>query len=223
MTPRAWPSSCVSAPSACSFSWASSEHGPVERPRFHRAPHPVHPPWGVRIIHYYGLYSSRCKGRWQAWPDILRAAPRGWRHRPTPRSPPRCRTPPADQPGRIGRAPPRLESSALNLTTPQPPCHAHRYHSARSRERLRESHLPTRACLLHHGQRRFSRASACLRQLAGDAQCGPTTAPASALATSPDQRHRWSARRRSGPPSGRIRRGSPPVALPLADDLAPER
>ena len=25
MTPRAWPSSCVSAPSACSFSWASSQ------------------------------------------------------------------------------------------------------------------------------------------------------------------------------------------------------
>jgi len=37
------------------------------------------PPWGVRYIHYYGLYSSRCKARWQAWPHILRAAPRGWR------------------------------------------------------------------------------------------------------------------------------------------------
>jgi hypothetical protein len=22
------------------------------------------PPWGVRCIHYYGLYSSRCKARW---------------------------------------------------------------------------------------------------------------------------------------------------------------
>ena len=37
------------------------------------------PPWGVRLIHYYGLYSSRCKALWQAWPYILRAAPRGWR------------------------------------------------------------------------------------------------------------------------------------------------
>jgi hypothetical protein len=37
------------------------------------------PPWGVRLIHYYGLYSSRCKAGWQAWPHILRVAPRGWR------------------------------------------------------------------------------------------------------------------------------------------------
>jgi hypothetical protein len=36
------------------------------------------PPWGVRLIHYYGLYSSRCKARCQVWPYIPRAALRGW-------------------------------------------------------------------------------------------------------------------------------------------------
>jgi hypothetical protein len=33
------------------------------------------PPWGVRYIHYYGLYSSRCKARWQRWPHVARVAP----------------------------------------------------------------------------------------------------------------------------------------------------
>jgi hypothetical protein len=30
------------------------------------------PPWGVRYIHYNGLYSSRCKARWQRWPHLAR-------------------------------------------------------------------------------------------------------------------------------------------------------
>lgn len=33
------------------------------------------PPWGVRCIHYYGLYSSRCKARWQRLPHVARLAP----------------------------------------------------------------------------------------------------------------------------------------------------
>jgi hypothetical protein len=37
------------------------------------------PPWGVRYIHYYGLYSSRCKAQWQRWPHVARVAPNGWR------------------------------------------------------------------------------------------------------------------------------------------------
>ena len=37
------------------------------------------PPWGVRYIHYYGLYSSRCKARWPRLPHIARVAPQGWR------------------------------------------------------------------------------------------------------------------------------------------------
>jgi hypothetical protein len=37
------------------------------------------PPWGVRYIHYYGLYSSRCKARWPRLPHIARVAPRGWK------------------------------------------------------------------------------------------------------------------------------------------------
>jgi hypothetical protein len=35
------------------------------------------PPWGVRSIHYYGLYSSRCKARWERLPHIARVAPVG--------------------------------------------------------------------------------------------------------------------------------------------------
>jgi hypothetical protein len=31
------------------------------------------------LLKAFGLYSSRCEARWQAWPHILRAAPRGWR------------------------------------------------------------------------------------------------------------------------------------------------
>src|SRR4030042_5525298 len=37
------------------------------------------PPWGVRYIHYYGLYSSRCKARWPRLPHIARVAPQGWK------------------------------------------------------------------------------------------------------------------------------------------------
>jgi hypothetical protein len=37
------------------------------------------PPWGVRYVHYYGLYSSRCKARWQRWPHVATLAPTGWK------------------------------------------------------------------------------------------------------------------------------------------------
>ena len=37
------------------------------------------PPWGVRYVHYYGLYSSRCKARWQRWPHVAQLAPTGWK------------------------------------------------------------------------------------------------------------------------------------------------
>jgi hypothetical protein len=37
------------------------------------------PPWGVRLIHYYGLYSSRCKARWHRCPHVARVAPQGWK------------------------------------------------------------------------------------------------------------------------------------------------
>jgi hypothetical protein len=37
------------------------------------------PPWGVRYVHYYGLYSSRCKARWDSLPHVARVAPVGWK------------------------------------------------------------------------------------------------------------------------------------------------
>jgi hypothetical protein len=37
------------------------------------------PPWGVRSIHYYGLYASRYKARWQHLPHVARLAPAAWR------------------------------------------------------------------------------------------------------------------------------------------------
>jgi hypothetical protein len=37
------------------------------------------PPWGVRSIHYYGLYSSRYKARWESLPHVARVAPVGWK------------------------------------------------------------------------------------------------------------------------------------------------
>jgi hypothetical protein len=37
------------------------------------------PPWGVRSVHYYGLYSSRCKARWSRWPHVAAVAPGGWK------------------------------------------------------------------------------------------------------------------------------------------------
>ncbi len=34
------------------------------------------PPWGVRYVHYYGLYSSRCKARWESLPLTSPMSPR---------------------------------------------------------------------------------------------------------------------------------------------------
>ena len=33
----------------------------------------------MRYVHYYGLYSSRCKARWQHWPHVARVAPTAWK------------------------------------------------------------------------------------------------------------------------------------------------
>ncbi len=57
------------------------------------------PPWGVRSIHYYGLYSSRCKARWQHIPHVARVTPVGWRDShaqqlSTDAAPPKTRTVP---------------------------------------------------------------------------------------------------------------------------------
>ena len=35
--------------------------------------------WGVRYVHYYGLYSSRCKARWPHLPHVARLAPAAWK------------------------------------------------------------------------------------------------------------------------------------------------
>jgi len=48
------------------------------------------PPWGVRPIHYYGLYSSRCKARWPCLPHIARVAPRGWKQSHAEQMPPQA-------------------------------------------------------------------------------------------------------------------------------------
>ncbi|MBM3501624.1 MAG: transposase [Armatimonadetes bacterium] len=37
------------------------------------------PPWGVRYVHYFGLYASRCKARWDQWPHVAAVAPNGWK------------------------------------------------------------------------------------------------------------------------------------------------
>lgn len=37
------------------------------------------PPWGVHYVHYYGLYASRCKARWDQWPRVAAVAPDGWK------------------------------------------------------------------------------------------------------------------------------------------------
>ena len=57
------------------------------------------PPWGVRCIHYYGLYSSRCKARWQRLPHVARLAPAAWQeshaqHLPADAGPPKTQTVP---------------------------------------------------------------------------------------------------------------------------------
>ncbi len=51
----------------------------MERSRFYRQLKQLIPPWGVRYVHYYGLYSSRCKARWQHWPHAARVAPTRWK------------------------------------------------------------------------------------------------------------------------------------------------
>ena len=57
------------------------------------------PPSGVRYVHYYGLYSSRCKARWQRWPHVARVAPPAWKEahadkRPTDPGPARTQSVP---------------------------------------------------------------------------------------------------------------------------------
>jgi hypothetical protein len=58
---------------------AEAEHHTLERPGFHRRFTQFIPPWGVRCIHYYGLYSSPCKARWQRLPHVARVAPALWK------------------------------------------------------------------------------------------------------------------------------------------------
>jgi hypothetical protein len=63
------------------------------------------PPWGVRYVHYYGLYASRCKARWHQWPHVARVAPNGWTEsggQPAPASP--APTPPQTVPQRSCRS-----------------------------------------------------------------------------------------------------------------------
>jgi hypothetical protein len=36
------------------------------------------PPWSVGSIYCYGLYSSRCKARWQRLPHVARLTPAAW-------------------------------------------------------------------------------------------------------------------------------------------------
>ena len=36
------------------------------------------PPKGARYIRYYGLYSSRARGKWQQWDHVATHAPQGW-------------------------------------------------------------------------------------------------------------------------------------------------
>jgi hypothetical protein len=37
------------------------------------------PPQGVRLIRYFGLYSSRSRWKWPLWDHVVRHAPRGWK------------------------------------------------------------------------------------------------------------------------------------------------
>jgi hypothetical protein len=37
------------------------------------------PPARVRLIRYYGLYSSKSRGKWKDWDHIVKLAPDGWR------------------------------------------------------------------------------------------------------------------------------------------------
>jgi hypothetical protein len=47
------------------------------------------PPRRVRYIRYYGLYSSRSRGKWASWRAVCEVAPEGWRskHDAAPRVP----------------------------------------------------------------------------------------------------------------------------------------
>ncbi len=36
------------------------------------------PPKGARYIRYYGLYSSRARGKWQQWHHVTAHAPNSW-------------------------------------------------------------------------------------------------------------------------------------------------
>ena len=37
------------------------------------------PPQGVRLIRYFGLYSSRSRWKWPLWAHVVRHAPQGWK------------------------------------------------------------------------------------------------------------------------------------------------
>jgi hypothetical protein len=37
------------------------------------------PPARVRLIRYYGLYSSKSRGKWKEWDHIAKLAPNGWK------------------------------------------------------------------------------------------------------------------------------------------------
>jgi hypothetical protein len=37
------------------------------------------PPQGVRLIRYFGLYSSRSRWKWSLWAHVVRHAPQGWK------------------------------------------------------------------------------------------------------------------------------------------------
>ena len=39
------------------------------------------PPHRMRCIRYYGLYSSRSRGKWHLWSHVAAHAPEGWKHR----------------------------------------------------------------------------------------------------------------------------------------------
>jgi hypothetical protein len=37
------------------------------------------PPQGMRLIRYYGLYSSRSRWKWEQWNHVASHAPQGWK------------------------------------------------------------------------------------------------------------------------------------------------
>jgi len=40
------------------------------------------PPQGVRLIRYFGLYSSRSRWKWPQWDHLTAHAPQGWKQTP---------------------------------------------------------------------------------------------------------------------------------------------